>query len=242
MGLFDDIPDDPEVAFLKLERSFREECDRAIAAGEYESDPSGDRFRYANRVLAARTALGLPKILADWGTLDSGDFTIDVYRNFIGDVEHCRTILEIQHSRRDKGLTIRFDTTAKSKLRHHLTQIRDFVGKLEIDDWKRGDLLKAINALEQEIDRDRSRLGVAGDFFVKFAGILGESAEKAEPARKWVDSIARLIWGAQMQERSNALPTPSEKRQIPVPPKQITAPKRHPASRQAASSDDEIPF
>ena len=213
MAFFDDIPDDPELAFLQLEKVFREECSQQVEGTDDNYNPTDEYLRYISRTLAARTELGL-KVLEDWKLPTAQNFDTNLYRDFRRDVDHYRTILEIRHSRRNKGLTVHFDAVAKSKLRHHLTQIREFVDTLELEDWKRDDLYKAINALELEIDRDRSRLGIFGDFVIKAAGILGDAAEKAEPARKWIDSISRLIWGAEMKERTEALPAPAERREI----------------------------
>lgn len=241
MTFFDDIPDDPELAFLHLEKLFRDECTNAIDAAGFEESYTEDYLRYMSQTLAARTELEL-KVLENWVVPAAPNFSIGLYQNFLSDVAHYRTILEIRHSRRNKGLTVRFDATAKTKLRHYLTQIREFVDKLELDDWKRDDFYKAITTLELEIDRDRSRLGIVGDFMVKAGAILGNSANKAEPARKWIDSIARLIWGAQMKERTEELPSAGDKRQIPAPPKQIAPPKRRAAASCTSNAEDEIPF
>ena len=239
MTNFDDIPDDPELAFLQLEKLFRDEYAEALQDTDNNYDPTDDRLRYIGRTLAARTELHL-EILKDWVLPSARDFDVETFRNFQLDVDHVLTILEIRHSRRNKGLTVRFDTAAKSKLRHYVTQIREFVDKLELDEWKRDDLYKAISALELEIDRDRSRLGIFGDFVVKVAGILGDSAERAEPVRKWVDSISRLIWGAEMKERTETLPRPEETREIPPPPRQLSSPKKKP--QRKSDFDEEIPF
>jgi len=166
MPTFDDLPDDPELAFLQLEQSFRNDLATAVNNSDYNEGNTEDYLRYMARTLAARTALELT-ILQNWSTPAAPDFGMDVYRNFLTDVEHQRTVFEIRHSRRNKGLTVRFDATAKAKLRHYLSRIREFVDKLEIDDWKRDDFYRAINALELEIDRDRSQLGVFGDFVAK---------------------------------------------------------------------------
>ncbi len=241
MTFFDDIPDDLELAFLHLEKLFRNDLEEALSAGGHEENNTEDYLRYMSRTLAARTELNLD-VLKSWNVPAAPNFTIDLFRNFSSDVEHYRTILEIRHSRRNKGQTVRFDATAKSKLRHYLSQIREFVDTLNLEDWKRDDLYKAINALELEIDLDRSRLGIFGDFVVKLGGILGDSAEKAEPARKWIDSIARLIWGAQMKERTDSLPPPAKKREIPAPPKQISPPPKKRTIASRTDTDDEIPF
>lgn len=240
MSLFDDIPDDPELAFLELEKRFSQELARTLNESFGDSDSTEDYLRYMSRTLAAKQALGL-SVLGDWSVPAAPNFSIDLYRNFRSDVEHYRTTFEIRHSRRNKGLTVRFDATAKAKLRHYLTQIREIVDKLEVDDWKREDIYRAIQALELEIDRARSRLGVVGDFFVKVGAIVGETAEKAEPARKWIDSIARVIWGAQIAERTETLPRP-ERKELPAPPRRISTSKRQAPAAQLERKDDEIPF
>jgi hypothetical protein len=241
MGLFDNLPDDPELAFLLLEERFRNERLETIEQYDPSRSTTEDDLRYFSRTLAARTELGL-KILENWELPNAFDYSDDLYKNFIGEVDHFRTIFEIRNSRRNKGLTVRFDATAKAKLRHHTSQLRDFVSRLEIDDWKRDDIYSAINALDLEIDRDRSRLGVVGQFFVTCGSILGETADKAEPARKWLDSISRLIWGAEMQERTEHLPAPDRRREIPAPPRQIEPPKELSRKVRRSKLDDEIPF
>jgi hypothetical protein len=225
---------------LHLEKLFRDDCTNAVDPAGFEDSNTEHYLRYMSRTLAARTELGL-KVLENWSVPAAPNFSIALYHNFLSDVEHYRTIHEIRHSRKNKGQTVRFDAVAKSKLRHHLAQFRELVDKLDLEDWKRDDLYKAINALELEVDRDRSRLGIFGDFVVKAAGVLGESAEKAEPARKWIDSIARLVWGAQMKERTASLP-PAQKREIPAPPKQISPPPKRRTMASRTDTDDEIPF
>lgn len=241
MDFLDDIPDDSELAFLYLEKNFREQRRKAQDNGHQNYDPTEDDIRYMSRTLAARTELGLG-VLDDWKLPSANDNTEYVVQNFLRDVDHYRTILEIRHSKRNKGLTVRFDAAAKSKLRHYATQIKELLDQLEIEEWKREYLRKAILDFEAEIERDRSRLAVFGDLVVKCGGVFGEAAERAEPARKWIDSIARLIWGEEMKERAERLPPPTPKREIPPPPKQIPGPKSPARTKKQKDMDDEIPF
>jgi hypothetical protein len=63
---------------------------------------------------------------------------------------------------------------------------------------------------------------------IQASEVLHDVTENAEPARKWLDSIARLIWSAQTKE--------NEAKQLP-PPKEIKRIKR-----KKAEMDDDIPF
>jgi len=67
------------------------------------------------------------------------------------------------------------------------------VEKLEISDGKKEALFDRIAALENEVDKDRTRLEAYGALVIEAAGVLGEAAQKAEPVRKWLDTIGKLI-------------------------------------------------
>ena len=100
------------------------------------------------------------------------------------------------------------------------------VGKLEVNQNKKENLLDKLNAFAAEVDRDRTRFETWGAVVIQAADVFGEAAEKAEPARKWLDSIGRLIWGAKQEEdEAKRLPAPKEIKQI-----------------EQKKSDDEIPF
>lgn len=105
--------------------------------------------------------------------------------------------------------------------------------KLEVDDWKRDALLASLNRLQHEVDTSRTGAQALGAFFIEATGTLGEGFEKLEPARKWLDSIAAVLWGVRQNERSK-LPAPTETKQIP-PPRKKEKPKR-------GELDDDIPF
>jgi hypothetical protein len=54
---------------------------------------------------------------------------------------------------------------------------------------------------------------------IEASGVLGDATDKLEPVRKWLDTIAKLIWGAQKDEQVK-LPAPRERKQI-EPPKKL---------------------
>ncbi len=79
MSLFDDIPDDPELAFLELEKRFSQELARTLNESFGDSDSTEDYLRYMSRTLAAKQALGL-SVLGDWSVPAAPNFSIDLYR------------------------------------------------------------------------------------------------------------------------------------------------------------------
>jgi hypothetical protein len=182
---------------------------------------------------AAELQLG---ILHDFPIPSAEDFSLSDYRNFLGQVEYYRTAFQIRHGRRNSGYSVRFDDKTRRIINHHLAQIREIILKLEVDEWKRDSLLNCLSALQTEVDKSRSGYEVFGAFIVETAGVLGEAAEKMEPIRKIIDSVAGLIWGTRHAERTKSLPAPG-------PRKQISPPKTNPPKRsRLGDMDDEIPF
>lgn len=226
-SFFEDLPDDPELAFLQLERQFRDECDKQL---ETERQ-GGEHLVYADyiaRVLATVKELGLQKEFETEVTDPKAVPDIEginglVFQNFARKVKFYRTTLEIRHGRRVKGYSIKLDAAARLTVRHHIEQIRAVFEKLEVSKDKREALLNLLIALEAEIDRDRTRLEVFGDTMMQVAGILGDTAERIDPVRKLFESIARVFWGAR-QDEVKQLPQ-SRPKQIEPPPKQIPPPR-----------------
>ena len=234
--IFEDLPEDAELAFLQLEQKFRDECDRKAHNWDPQEFPLEVYLEYMRRTLAAVEELQIG-ILANWEIPSAQNFNIKVYRDFRGEIDHYRTALQIRHSRRNKGYSVRFDSKTKRIISHHLTQIREVFIALEIDDWKREALLSRLDDLQHEVDKDRSRYEVFGAFVIETFGIVGIAAEKMEPARRLIDSIAGLIWGAKHAEQTKQLPPPTERKPLPPP---RTAPKT--TKPTLVERNDEIPF
>jgi hypothetical protein len=226
-NLYENLPDDPEQAFLILERHFREECSRAVAFAGQNDDKTVFYMDYIAQVVAAIRELGLTAEF-DQRVPQIQDVDHNTYVNFSKDVKHFRTTLEIRHGRRTQGHSIRFDPATKEKVRHHLKQLRSIFDHLEIDDGKREALFDKLNALEQEVDRNRTRIDSFAALAIEVSGALGEAVEKSK-VLEILDRIAKVFWGAQSTDAN---------RRIPPPPRQ----KRLEPPRRTPGQDDEIPL
>jgi hypothetical protein len=155
-------------------------------------------------------------ILGAWNVPSAVNFTLETYQDFRRDVEHYKTIFQIRHSRRRSGFSVRFDTAAKQKIRHHLQQIRVLIDKLEVDVPKREALYARLTDLETEVDRDRTRFEVLGAFLVGLGGVVGEATELSG-INRLLENIARVFWGAKQHEDTAQLPPPRETKRIEPP-------------------------
>src|SRR5262249_49992542 len=190
-------------------------------------------YQYMNKVLCARDELKV-EILSQYGLPPPINIYEKDFLSFTGEVDRFRTRVFIQASNRKKAYSVRFDSATKQKIRHLLGKIKAIVDEVELDDRKKETLYAKINALEKEFDRDRTRFDAFAALVIEVAGVVGEAANKMEPVRKLIDSIAKLFGTAKSHEDENPqLPPRREPKKIDAPHKRLPAPK---------PDDDEIPF
>lgn len=116
---YEDLPDDPELAFLQLEEHFRNGCEIKIKNAHQEERVDVFYVDYIAQVLAAITELDLQAEFHD-RVPKIEDVDYNTYLNFNKDVKHYRTMLEIRNHRHAQGYSVRFDAIANTKIRHHL--------------------------------------------------------------------------------------------------------------------------
>ena len=187
----------------------------------------GDRdyYSYMNRVLGAKDELQV-KILMEYKPPTLAMIREIDFLFIAGEVDRLRTRVQIRSSIRNKAYSVRFDAATKQKVRHLLNQIKEIVDEVELDDRKKEALYSKINALANEVDRDRTHVQAFGALVVEVAGIVGEAADKMEPARKWLDSIAKCFGTAKSHEDANPQLAPHrEPKKIEPPRKRLPAPK-----------------
>jgi hypothetical protein len=227
-NIFENLPEDPEKAFLVLEREFRREADERFKKARENDDTGVIYADYIAQVIAAINELGLQAEF-DNRVPRIEDVNYTTYVNFSKDVKHYRTMLEIRHGRRVQGYSVRFDTASRAKVQHHLQQLRDIFEKLELEIDKKEKLFDKLNALQKEVDRERTPYDSYAALTVETAGVVGDVVEKSRILDLF-DAIGRVIWGAKKEQETKRLPAPA-------PQKRIEPPKV-----KRGDMDDEIPF
>jgi hypothetical protein len=203
---FFNLPEDPELAFLQLEGHFRRNCEDKIKNVHHEERVDVFYVDYIAQVLAAITELNLQAEFHD-RVPKIEDVDYNTYLNFNKDVKHYRTMLEIRHGRRAQSYSVQFDTAAKSKIRHHLGQVRAIIQKLEVEERKREDLFARLSELENEVDRDRTHFDRFAAFAISTAGVTGQAVEKSK-LLELLDKIAQVFSAAWVQNRNVSVPLP----------------------------------
>jgi hypothetical protein len=237
------LPEDPIEAFVELEALVRVRLQNDL--NRAPEDAAGVYFHpyYHNYMSAVLPAAQYYRIaaLAAWERPEKPGY--ETYTRFMDDVDYCITDLKFALASRLQRRSVALDAPTKKKLRHWLDQIRETVDLLD-DPAKKDRLYSCINALQQEIDRDRTKFEAVGDLFILACQYVAEGAKQLEPAVKLIERVGAAIGIAkQTEDTQRRLPPPQKKitHENQSPPK--PAPK-HVNSQKVfdKKTDDEIPF
>jgi hypothetical protein len=238
-SIYENLPDEPELAFVVLERHFKERLESDIEGSDQGNVISYFKQRYCNQVIAAAKSLEVDHI-KDYSAPQGGQSNWEFYDQFETDVMNLVIQIQINHARRRKKYSVAFDSSAKQKIRHYIEQIRLMVEQSRVSEVKRDAIFKLLSALTLEIDRDRTRYEVIADAVRGIARLSGDvEREGAEPWWKWVKLIFGEVDEAKESEPQSTIPPPEERKRLESPRKQLPSPRTDIGDRNL---DDEIPF
>jgi hypothetical protein len=105
---YDNLPEDPQQAFLVIERVIRQNLYDRIRNWADERPPIVPYFDYINNLRAAADQLGL-SFLDEYENLWFSNVSEETFRNFISDVDRYITRARIAQGRRNRGYSVAFD-------------------------------------------------------------------------------------------------------------------------------------
>jgi hypothetical protein len=237
------LPDDPELAFVEFERIMRARLDEAVqrASQEKYGDTTPYRVEYVNRVVAAAKQYNIEELVrwAQWKVPFEDDQIFRTYYEFTTDVDRITMQIRIRNAPHYRKNTVGLDGNSKTKIHHHIEQIRRAIEQAELPDTKRDALYQKLNSFALEVDKARTSLEAGMAVYIAVCDGIGQGFKKLEPARRLINSIAELLGRAKEVEDSlrPPLPPPEERRRLEAPRQQLPSP-----ASKAADLDDEIPF
>jgi|SRR5262249_42626174 len=228
----------PEMAFVLLESKYREKLQANLEGCDGSGAFDTHVTEYMQHAQAAADALGLD--LFDFGRAPSyreGN-VYKTYKDFISTVDQFKVQVQIKNARNILRYSVGLDVDQKNKLRNYVDQIKKVIdAATSLPTKKKERLFDLINTFLEEVDRDRAPWDRFADVFIGIAHLGGEAARELEPARKLIDSIARLLGRAkEFEHDAPQLPPGQQPRQIPGPPQELAA------SRDGGGMTDEVPF
>ncbi len=226
------LPDNPELAFLEIEKSVKKTLEARLDGGDNNSPYTLWYREYINKVIAAARTLNVNGFEYLVYPKFGEDEIYTYYQDFSNYVMGYVMELRIRYSSKVKQHSIPLDSATKEKIRHHLGQMKTLCDRLELSTEKKEIILRKISDLEIEMTRERTRFEIYAGLSLATASIAGEIGDKVAPLRKLFDSISNLLGKAKDSEAQQYLPAPKEMKKI-EPPKVQT---------NASEIDDDVPF
>ncbi len=237
MDLYEQISDDDHVAFLQLEREFRNELENRQE--DQNSNWSYLSADYMNKVLAAAKALEIESLsgfAVDTRDLNAHNANFD---DFLRAVDSVIVQIRIEISRRQNAMIVGLTEVQKTKIRRFIKKIRDEVENSNAPPSKKESLFEILAKLSVEVSKDRTRFDRFADLARSLAGLSAVlEREGARPWWPWFEKIMGLIDDA--KEAEPKLPKPIKIREIEPPRKEL--PGSFDGDESNSSDDDEIPF
>jgi len=228
---FNDLPEDNNLAFVKLHSDFKREF-------EFQIENTDENFRYhaakyMNNTLAAASALEINELENYAVTPGNAQRFDDEFSIFSIAVENIVVQIKIKYCRRNTGMSVGLTPEQKAKIHVLIEKIRSEIENSSATLDKKEKIFKIIAGLSLEIDKSRAGLERFGDLARGLSSVSKELADGAEPWWKWF----KLIMGEvdEAKELEPALPKPEDRKKLEAPKKQL--PKPNPGDL-----NDEIPF
>lgn len=231
---FDDLPDDPEIAFVRLYVKYHADFQEQIRDA---NDTRAASVDFMNSMLGIARGLDIDGF-QEWEVPHDWDDVYSTFNQFDRALKRYVMEVKVRKSRVTKVYSVTLSNDDKERIHALVTQIRDIISKADIDERKRNSLFIKLGAFEVDVDRSRTRFENA----MLMAMDLSALAEKASngvltPINELLRRIQSIMGKAKGEEpEQNQLPAPTEQKKLDPPPKQIGT------SRRSSDFDDGIPF
>lgn len=234
------LPEDPELAFVELEKILRVRVQgkEDEAVHEQYRDADSYRLEYINQGLAAARVYQIPFLMGLEVPPVRGNIR-DAYEQISSDVDHVTTQIRLRAGTRNREGSVGLDGNTKARIHHYIQKIRTAIESADLPDDKRDSLYAKLSRFATAVDKTRTDLQAGMAVYIAVCDAIGKGFKKLEPVRRMIDSIGALLGTAKAAEDAlrPALPRSAERGQLEAPRKQLPAPEP-----KGGDPDDEIPF
>lgn len=230
---FDNLPDDPEVAFVRLyERHHKEYLNNVRT----DQDTRAEAADFMNTMLGIARGLDIDGF-NEWTVPEEWDDIYPTFTNFDRALKRFVMEVKVRKSRVTKIYSVTLSHDDKERIHALVTQIREIISKADIEERKRNSLFIKLGAFEVDVDRSRTRFDNAMLMAIDLSA-LGEKAANGVlgPVNELLRRIQSIMGKAKGEEpEQNQLPPPTDQKKLDPPPKRIE-------DHTDRNMDDDIPF
>ncbi|MGY5806229.1 hypothetical protein ACXHXG_00850 [Rhizobium sp. LEGMi198b] len=233
---FDDLPDDPEVAFVRLyERANKEYQEQTYDV----QDTRAAAVEFMNTMLGVAQGLEISGF-EEWTIPDDWDDIYPAFTSFDRALKRYIMEVKVRKSRVTKVYSVQLSPEDKERIHSLIREIREILTSADLQDRKRNSLFNKLNAFEADVDRVRTRFDNATLMAIDIIGVVDKGTNALKPINELLRRIQAIMGNAKESEpEQNQLPPPAERKKLPPPPKRIEGPSNGGFSRDL---DDDIPF
>lgn len=238
MDPYENLSEDNHVAFLQLEKEFRNQM--KMAEDFPDSNWVDFTASYMNQTLAAANALDVAALSQfSVNTRDVKEHRAN-FDDFLCAVENITIQMRIANSRSRNAMSVGLSEAQKTKIHHFIEKIRSEVGTSTAPVAKKEKLYDILAKLAQEVSKARTRYERFADLARSLAGLSADvEREGARPWWPWFERIMGLVDDA--KEAEPKLPKPPDIKKIEPPRKEFPKPDGG-YGNGGSDMDDEIPF
>lgn len=234
---FDDLPDDPEVAFVRLYERHHEEYQQRTQG---EQDTRAEAVDFMNTMLGVAQGLGINDF-DSWSIPDDWDEIHQTFTSFDRTLKRFIMEIKVRKSRVTKVYSVSLSDDDKERIHGLVREIRDVLTKADLQERKRNSLFAKLALFEADVDRVRTRFDNAMLMSLDILGVADQGTGVLKPVNELLRRIQSIMGLAKDKEPDqNQLPPPKEQKKISPPPKQIEGPKSN--NSFSSDFDDDIPF
>jgi hypothetical protein len=230
---FDDLPDDPEVAFVRLYERYRFDFQENL-----EDNSKDIRAHYAdfmNSIIGIAEGLGIDGF-GEWAVPDEWDEIYPVFTGFDRAVKRYVMKIKVAKSRVTKVYSVHLTDEEKERIHSLSAKIREIVTASDLEERKRNSLFAKLAAFEADVDRSRTRFDNAMLMSLAVMSAVDKGLQSLNPLNELLRRIHDVMSKAKDKDpEQNQLPAPSEQKKLEAPQKKIDGPT-------STDMDDEIPF
>jgi hypothetical protein len=235
---------DRQLAFVQLERRFRETLNKRLAILEQNQGydaMNASYIEYVNHTIATAKACGI-KHFDSWKlpSHSHDGSLIDTYRDFTSDVDNFSLQVRINYAEHQSIYSVYLTPADKTSIRHLAEEIKKIIESSQLPKEKRESLLKKLNAFITEVDRDRTRLETYADLMIGFSHAVGESANELKPVASLITKIGR-VFGLRQEAESQVRLPPAETKQI-EPARRVNDEFGQPGRNERSAADQMMKF
>jgi len=220
----DDLSDDDEIAFVQYEGILRKAMERDALD---RTDWLAER-QYVTHILAFVELRHVDLNFTRDAPRENDAFS-SWFVGFLEAVNYLKAVIRLKHAARKKlhVSVLELSLDFKTQIGGHLTAMRKIVFEADhLAQMKRDALIRRIDNLQHEVDRDRTRTEAAMALWLELTSAISKGATNLDPAIDRLERIVKVLSLSRDESETKAITGPPK-------PKQIAPPK---------ADEDEIPF